>query len=102
MTLLPTARELMEPWLLANFVLLVGLSLIIVYQAYRGYRRHGSRPMLFLALGVVLLTIVPTVVSLVASRYVSATVFGTTVAPFVESIRVLGLASIVYSLYGRR
>lgn len=102
MSLLPTARELMEPWLMVNFVLLVGLSLIIVYQAYRGYRRHGSRPMLFLALGVVLLTIVPTVVSLVASRYVSATAFGTTVAPLIQSIRVLGLASIVYSLYGRR
>ena len=102
MSLLPTARELMEPWLMANFVLLVGLSLLIVYQAYRGYRRHGSRPMLFLALGVVLLTIVPTVVSVVAAYYVSAVTFGLTIAPLIESIRVVGLASIVYSLYGRR
>lgn len=102
MSLLPTARELMEPWLLVNYVLLVSLSFVIVYQAYRGYRRHQSHPMLFLALGVVLLTIAPAVISLVAARYVSATVFGSTVAPLIQSIRVVGLASIVYSLYGRR
>lgn len=102
MSLLPTARELVEPWLMVNYALLVGLSLVVVYQAYRGYRRNESRPMLFLALGVVLLTIVPVIVSLVAARYVSATVFGSTVAPLIQSIRVVGLASIVYSLYGRR
>ncbi|MFH5843395.1 hypothetical protein [Haladaptatus sp. CMAA 1909] len=102
MSLFPTARELMEPWMIANFVLSIVLSLVIVYQTFRGYRRHGSRPMLFLALGVVLITIVPTVVSLVAAQYVSAVVFGSTIAPLSQSIRVVGLTSIVYSLYVRR
>jgi hypothetical protein len=92
----------MEPWLMVNYVLLVVLSLVIVYQAYRGYRRHESRPMLFLALGVVLLTIVPAIVSLVTVRYVSAVTYGATIAPLIQSIRVIGLGSIVYSLYGRR
>lgn len=96
------SQELMEPWLLVNYVLLISLSLIVVYQAYRGYRRNDSRPMLFLAFGVILLTIVPVVVSIVAARFVSAVVYGSTVAPLIQSIRVVGLASIVYSLYGYR
>lgn len=35
------------------------VGLFVAYQAYRGYRRNDSRPMLFLAVGVLLLTAVP-------------------------------------------
>lgn len=35
------------------------VGVFVAYQAYRGYRRNASRPMLYLALGIVLLTAVP-------------------------------------------
>ncbi len=35
------------------------VGVFVAYQAYRGYRRNESRPMLYLALGIVLLTAVP-------------------------------------------
>jgi hypothetical protein len=94
--------ELWRLWLAVNFLLLFGLSLVVVSQALRGYRRNDSRPMLFLALGIVLLTIVPTVVTLVGARLYSARTVGLVVSPLSNSIEVLGLGSIVYSLYGRR
>lgn len=102
MSVIPAATDLMVPWVILNHVLLVCLSFVVVYQAYRGYRRNGSRPMLFLASGVVLLTIVPAVLSIGAAQYVDTSVYGSTIAPLIESIRVAGLASIVYSLYGQR
>jgi hypothetical protein len=102
MTLVPEGLELWRAWLAVNFVFLISLSLIIVYQAVRGYRRNGSRPMLFLAVGIVLLTIVPTVVMTVGARVYSAQTIGLVVSPVTNSIKALGLGSIVYSLYGRR
>lgn len=102
MTLVPESLGLWRVWLAVNFVFLISLSLVIVSQAVRGYRRNGSRPMLFLALGIVLLTIVPTVVTLVGARLYSARTVGLVVSPLTNSIKVLGLGSIVYSLYGRR
>lgn len=35
------------------------VGVFVVYQAYRGYRRNESHPMLYLAVGVILLTAVP-------------------------------------------
>ena len=34
----------------------VGLGLVIGYQAYRGFRRHQSRSMRYLSMGLILLT----------------------------------------------
>lgn len=47
----------MEPLLLRSAVAAVGVvvSLLVVYQAYRGYRRNGSRAMRALAVGIALL-----------------------------------------------
>ena len=102
MSLLPSLLDLWRPWLATNFLLMFSFSLIIVYQAIRGYRRNGGRPMLFLATGIVLITIVPTIVMLVGARLYGAQTVGLVVSPLANSIKVLGLASIVYSLYGRR
>lgn len=102
MSLLQITQELVVPWWIANYVLILTLSLIIVYQAYRGYRQNGSRPLLFLALGVVLLTIAPAVVTILSSPFVSTPTFGSVISPLTGSIRVAGLASIIYSIYGRR
>ena len=35
------------------------VGLLVAYQAYRGYRRNGSEPMRALAVGIVLIAVVP-------------------------------------------
>jgi len=47
----------MEPLLVRSAVAAVGVvvSLLVVYQAYRGYRRNGSQAMRALAVGIALL-----------------------------------------------
>lgn len=35
----------------------IGLGFLIAYQAFRGYRAHGSRPMLFVAAGFILISV---------------------------------------------
>ena len=76
-----------------------GLSLLIAYEALRGYRGSRDRAMLWLAVGIVLLTAGP-----IALRVVLPTFTETA-----DSVRVLsatasellGLACILYAVYGR-
>ncbi|QLG28903.1 hypothetical protein HUG10_15730 [Halorarum halophilum] len=44
------------PLVLGN-VLILGLGLLIAYQAFRGYRRNGSRMMFSIGVGFVLLSV---------------------------------------------
>lgn len=68
----------------------------VAYQAYRGYQRNESRPMLFLAVGIVFLTVVPMGVNYGLSGFTTATdaaVLGAiTVAHFT------GVVAILYAL----
>jgi hypothetical protein len=104
MTLGPASLslELWRVWLTVNVLLSISPSLLVVYQAIGGYRRNGSRPMLLLALGVVLLTVVPTVVTICGTRLDSARTVGLIVSPVTNSIEALGVGRIVYSLYRRQ
>jgi len=93
--------------LLAVTLLAIVLSLSIVLQAYRGYRRNASRPMRYLAVGLVLLTVVPFTISVVVAsvgpRLGFEPVVYTYYAPVLSRIvEIGGLASILYSLYVRR
>lgn len=45
----------LELVLVVGEVIIVAIGLVASYLAYAGYRKHGSRPMLFLAAGFVLL-----------------------------------------------
>lgn len=88
-------------------LLAMGVGCVIAFQAYRGYRRNGSRPMFYLAVGLVLLTVVPFLVSIVFTtigRQLGASPFFYEFAlPIVSRlIELLGLGSILYSLYMRR
>jgi len=74
------------------------VGLFVAYQAYRGYRRNDSAPMLFLGLGIFLVTVVPFLVTTVlagvpgvsdAAVLLSWTVF-----------EIVGLGSILYALTG--
>ena len=92
--------------LLAVTLLGLVLGLAIVFQAYRGYRRNASRPMLWLAVGLVLLTVVPFLLSLVVASVGPRLGFGPTVYAYHVPIlgrlvEVAGLVSVLYSLYCR-
>ncbi|ACV49452.1 MULTISPECIES: DUF7521 family protein [Halomicrobium] len=92
--------------LLAVTLLGLVLSFAIVFQAYRGYRRNDSQPMLLLAVGLVLLTVVPFVVSLVVTSAGTVLGFGPIVYSYyvpilTRTIEVVGLVTILYSLYRR-
>ena len=87
-------------------VLLLGL--VISWRAYQGSRRNESRPMLLLAIGMMLITVVPTLTELVVIpwfvvRYMSpgtgAVSLTLTVSRLCEAV---GISVLIYSLHIRR
>ncbi|MFB6139452.1 MAG: hypothetical protein ABEJ26_03350 [Halosimplex sp.] len=74
------------------------VGLFVAYQAYRGYRRNDSRPMLFLGLGIFLVSVVPFAVTLVLSGPFGASDAVTVLAWTL--FEILGLGSILYALTG--
>ncbi|WP_254530925.1 DUF7521 family protein [Natrinema gelatinilyticum] len=72
---------------------------IIAYQAYRGYRRNDAPSMLYLAVGLLLLTLFPFLLNVSVTTLVSPKQI---VIALLENVsRLLGLVAITYSLYGR-
>lgn len=75
----------------------VALGLAIAYQAYRGGRRHGSKPMYYLATGFLVISIGAVLESLFID------VLGWTIrqAGLVQTTLVAaGMLLILYALYG--
>ncbi|WP_323171236.1 hypothetical protein [Natrialba sp. PRR66] len=68
----------------------------VAFLAYRGYRRNASRPMLYLAVGIALLTVVPVGIDYGLSTVTTATdatvVLGVTIA------HLTGVVAILYAL----
>jgi hypothetical protein len=82
---------------LAGLLVAAGLSLVVVYKLFEGYRRNGTRPMLALAVGLVLLVTGPIFLRLAFANLV-------TVSPAARSLattasELLGLAAIMYAIY---
>ena len=78
------------------FVALFGT--IIAYQAYRGYRRNDTPSMLYLAIGLLLLTLCPFLVNVIVTTLLSP---DRIVIALLENVsRLFGLVAITYSLYG--
>lgn len=69
-------------------------GLFVASLAYRGYRRSGSRPMLSLAAGIVLLTAVP-----VAADYALQTATAATDAEILLVVTASHLAGVAATLY---
>ncbi|ARS90281.1 DUF7521 family protein [Natrarchaeobaculum aegyptiacum] len=83
----------------ATLFLVALLGTIIAYQAYRGYRRNDAPSMLYLAIGLVLLTLVPFLLNVSLTTFSG---FDQIVTVFFENVsRLCGLVAITYSLYGR-
>lgn len=79
------------------------LGLFIAFQAYRGYRRNQSRRMLFLALGLGFITVVPFALSLLITFVGQRFGFGPYVYTYwlpitTRLIEIGGLGCILYSL----
>ena len=75
----------------------VALGLAIAYQAVRGGRRHGSRPMLYLAAGFVLIS----VGAVLESVFIDLAGWDILQAGLVQTALVAaGMALILYALHG--
>jgi hypothetical protein len=90
---LRTARQLSE-------AVIVLLGLAISYIAYRAYRQNRSRPMLYIAVGFILVLFVPGVLAVTLYLLLNVP------APVVNSIsqfsEVAGLGLILYGLWTPR
>lgn len=69
-------------------------GLFVAFQAYRGYRRNASRPLLYLAIGIALLTAIP-----VGMNYLLSEIPGTTDAGILLVITVAHFAGVLAILY---
>ncbi|MFD1563290.1 hypothetical protein ACFR99_07000 [Haloarchaeobius amylolyticus] len=80
----------------ATDVLSALIGLFIAYQAYRGYRRNDSRPMLFIAIGFALTLAVPFLLLLfyVVLPFVSESL----AAVLSQTSQLCGLVVILYAL----
>lgn len=78
-------------------VVVVGLGLAISYIAFRGYRKHRSRPMFFVSLGFVLLVGGPAVLAVLFLSPAPISQGATLVLNRASS--VAGMACILYGLW---
>jgi hypothetical protein len=87
--------------LLAATLVATALGLLIVFQAYRGYRRNNSRRMLYLAAGLGLIIVAPFALSLVFTLLVPGDELLMSYALPLGSrlLEISGLGLIIYSLY---
>jgi heme A synthase len=74
----------------------VALGLVIAYIAFRGYRDHRSRPMLFVAVGLVLFLGVPGLLGLL---FVALPVGEIAVGIVTQASEILGMCLILYGLW---
>ncbi|TMT86851.1 hypothetical protein E2L06_09650 [Haloterrigena sp. H1] len=90
---------LFELLTVASLFLVALFGTLIAYQAYRGYRRNDARSMLYLAVGLLLLTLCPFVVNVAVTTLLKPEQI---VIAFLENLsRLFGLVAITYSLYGQ-
>lgn len=71
-------------------------GVFVAYQAYRGSQRNQSRPMLYLALGIVLLTAVPAGVNYGLSSLTTAT--DAVILLALTVVHLTGIVAILYAL----
>lgn len=102
-SLAPSADHL----LLVLDLLVIVLGVVITARAYQGSRRNECRPMLLLAVGMLFITVVPSLVDALFLPVVAR--FFYTSTPVVEYMLVasrvseaIGIMILLYSLHSRR
>mgnify|MGYP006304465727 FL=1 len=73
----------------------VGLGLAISYYAYQGYRRNDSRPLLFLAIGFVLVLGIPAILAIALYSFGMNRMLAGVLS---QTFQILGLLSILYAI----
>lgn len=92
----------------ATGVVVLVLGLAISGRAYQGYQRNDSRPMLLLAIGMLLITVFPTLLEIIIIPWIVARYTEPGTGAFVLTVTVshvceaVGIGVIIYSLHSRR
>lgn len=95
--LLLSVETLASETIVFGFVAAIAVvGIFVAYQAYRGYRRNDSRPMLFLAIGILLLTAIPAGANLGLSVLIAAT--DAEILLVISLAHLAGVGSILYAL----
>lgn len=88
-------------------LLVILLGITISWRAYQGSRRNESRPMLLLAIGMVLITVIPTLVEIIVVPWFVArlTTPGTGAVSLTLTLsrtsEAIGIGILIYSLHSR-
>mgnify|MGYP006279795167 CR=1 FL=1 len=90
---------LFELLTVSSLFLVALFGTLIAYQAYRGYRRNDAPSMLYLAVGLLLLTLCRFVLNGAGKTLLDPD--GIVFTFFQSRTRLFGLVAITYSLYGR-
>lgn len=88
----------MHPGLIIAKAVTMVLGFLIAYQAYRGYRRSLSRPMLFVAIGFGFISFGAILEGLLFDVVGLTLSAASTIA---TSIVAVGMLSVLYALYGQ-
>lgn len=89
-------------------VVVVILGLAISGRAYQGYRRNESRPMLLLAIGMLLITVIPTLAEIIVipwfvARYTAPGAGAISASLTISRVcEAIGIGVLIYSLHSRR
>ncbi|SFS92493.1 DUF7521 family protein [Halostagnicola kamekurae] len=89
--------------LLSATLIAAGLALFIVFHAYSGYRRNDSARMLYLAVGLCLITVVPMSLSIGVHSLGQSIDFQSQIYTFYLPLlsrmsEIVGLCTLLYSL----
>lgn len=87
----------MHPGLIVAKLITMVLGFLIAYQAYRGYRRNHSRPMLYVAIGFVFISFGAVIEGLLFDVVGLTLPDSSTVATIIVAV---GMLSVLYALYG--
>lgn len=88
-------------------LLVIVLGLYITWRAYQGYRRNDNRPMVFFALGMLLITVIPPLVDMIIiplfiGRYLPASSPAFEYALLISrTCEATGIVILLYSLHIR-
>lgn len=93
-------------WGIAALALLsTAVGLYIAYMAFRGYRRHESRSMQYLSIGLIMLTAVAFGIAFLRSVFLRVGIveqrYGSLLLLVAGMFQFAGLAFIAYSLHSR-
>lgn len=83
--------------LIAAKLIILALGLLIAWTAYRGYRRHQSMSMWYLAIGFALISVGTVTEGLLFEHFEVEIFLASAIQSFISAT---GMLAILYSLYG--